>query len=254
MSADSTRGGKCQQQNAVCGRNYYYKGSILRSIGESTGTAWVLGVAKAAAGKKNICPDCRRAGYTDKGLSGGSVSGGNDAAQAAKIAAKAAQEERLAQERAEREARHKAAIQAIKDFQFDESDDDSFNRSAVTFIEDYKTCNPGLMVDKDYKKAYTQRIENELKILKTSNESMYQKLNELYSEAKAEMKAKLKKRLIASGILLGAGSIAAGIIIAVSEEKFVMFFAGLALGLVFPGMVLASIPQMFIGHKKSEDE
>lgn len=63
------------------------------------------------------------------------------------------------------------------------------------------------------------------------------------------MKAKLKKRLIASGILLGAG-----IIIAVSEEKFVMFFAGLALGLVFPGMVLASIPQMFIGHKKSEDE
>lgn len=76
-------------------------------------------------------------------------------------------------------ARHKAAVQAVKDFQFDESDDESFNRSAVTFIEEYKTCNPGLLEDKDYKRAYKQRIENELKIFKTSNDSMYQKLNEL---------------------------------------------------------------------------
>ena len=70
---------------------------------------------------------------------------------------------------------NKAAVQAVKDFQFDES----FNRSAVTFIEEYKTCNPGLWEDKDYKRAYKQRIENELKILKTSNDCMYQKLNEL---------------------------------------------------------------------------
>ena len=242
---------------SVCGRKFYYEAGETEKLLSNTGFDWVQKGAKAAMGKKNICPDCRRAGYTDKGSGGGNYAGGNDAAAAkvaAKAAAKAAEEERLAQESAERAARHKAAIQAIRDFQFDASDDESFNRSAITFIEDYKTCNPGLMVDKDYKKAYTQRIENELKILKTSNDSLYQKLNTLYEEAKAEMKAKLKKRLIASGILLVVGAIATGIICAISEEEFVMFFAGLGLGLVFPGMVLASIPQMFIGHQKSSDE
>lgn len=240
---------------SVCGRKYYYEAGATRDLAESMGMDWVLSLGKAAMGKKNICPDCRRAGYTDKCSGSGSGGfGGNDAAQAAKIAAKAAEEERAAQERAEREASHKAAVQAVKDFQFDESDDESFNRSAVTFIEEYKTCNPGLLEDKDYKRAYKQRIENELKILKTSNDSMYQKLNVLYEEAKTEMKARLKKRLIASGILLGIGAIATGILLAVSEGEFVMFFAGFGMGLIVPGMVLASIPHIFIGHKKSDDE
>lgn len=242
---------------SVCGRKYYYEAGATRNLAEAVGMDWALNLGKAAMGKKNICPDCRRAGYTDKGSGSngfaGSTGGGNDAAQAAKIAAKAAEEERAAQQRAESEARHKAAVQSVKDFQFDESDDEGFNRSAVTFIEEYKTCNPGLGEDKDYKKAYKQRIENELKILKTSNDSMYQKLNALYEEAKSEMKARLKKRLIASGILLGVSSIGMAIFFAFYYKEVSMFFAGLGLGIGFPGLFISWIPQSY-GHKKAEDE
>ena len=84
-----------------------------------------------------------------------------------------------------------SAISAVKNFQFDESDDDSFNRSAILFVEDYKTCHPGLLADNDYKKAYTQRIENEIKVLKSSNSPFAEKLSSLYEEAKNEMKKQL---------------------------------------------------------------
>lgn len=59
---------------SVCGRKYYYEAGATRDLAESVGMDWVLSLGKAAMGKKNICSDCRRAGYTDK--CSGSGSGG----------------------------------------------------------------------------------------------------------------------------------------------------------------------------------
>lgn len=240
----------------VCGRYFYQEATITSSLGFDF--------------REKVCPECKRArafsgngssnNGNDGGSKGGSLLGGiaggiagaaarsaaNKSANDAKKAAERAEEEARA---AERKARHDAAISAVKNFQFDESDDDSFNRSAILFVEDYKTCHPGLLADNDYKKAYTQRIENEIKVLKSSNSPFAEKLSSLYEEAKNEMKNKLKKRFIVGGALDVAGAIATGIFIAVDAGSFLAFFKGLGLGIIFPGAVLGIIPLGGITNK-----
>ena len=92
----------------------------------------------------------------------------------------AASREREDRKQAERVARHRSAIQAIKDFKFDGGDESSIKANAIRFLGEYTTCNPGLFEDKDYKKAYINRIETELKILKASNEALYQEVNTVF--------------------------------------------------------------------------
>ena len=225
--------------------------------------AWVTMLGGNESGLEYCSKGCCEAANAGKGSGskGGSLLGGiaggiagaaaarsaaNKSANDAKKAAERAEEEARA---AERKARHDAAISAVKNFQFDESDDDSFNRSAILFVEDYKTCHPGLLADNDYKKAYTQRIENEIKVLKSSNSPFAEKLSSLYEEAKNEMKNKLKKRLIVGGALDVAGAIATGIFIAVDAGSFLAFFKGLGLGIFFPGAVLGIIPLGGITNK-----
>lgn len=201
---------------------------------------------------KGCCEAANAGKSSGSGSKGGSILGGIAGGIASAAANKQANDAKRAEEEAraaERKARHEAAISAIKNFEFDESDDDSFNRSAILFIEDYKTCHPGLLADNDYKKAYTQRIENEIKVLKSSNSPFAEKLSSLYEEAKNEMKNKLKKRLIVGGALDVAGAIATGIFIAVDAGSFLAFFKGLGLGIIFPGAVLGIIPLGGITNK-----
>ncbi|MEE3411265.1 MAG: hypothetical protein VZQ47_03105 [Treponema sp.] len=212
----------------VCGRKYYYEGTNTRALLNLMGVGDIAaGAAKLATGQKNICPDCRRAGYTNESVGGGrsaSTGGGSDGDQ-------------------ERKERHNAALQAIKDFQFDESDETSFHRSAAMFMEDYKSCYPGLFADWDYKKTYKQRIETEIRVLKDANPAYAEKLSVLYDETKAAIKAKLKFRLIISAIVVGAGALAGGIMRAVSSKSIDGFLEGLAIGF-FIGLFLSILPQI----------
>ena len=100
----------------------------------------------------------------------------NPSVMASMLGVDAASREREDRKQAERVARHRSAIQAIKDFKFDGGDESSIKANAIRFLGEYTTCNPGLFEDKDYKKAYINRIETELKNLKASNEALYQEL------------------------------------------------------------------------------
>ncbi len=195
-------------------------------------------------------------GNSSGGSSGGSggsllggIAGGIAGAAAARKAEKEAQEKA---EQAEREARHKAAIQAIKDFQFDYGDDESFNRSAIMFLEEYNTCNAGLMADTEYKRVYTKRVKSELKVLKTQNSAYAEKLENLFEKAKAEMKMKLKKKLIISAIVLGVTTVL-GLIWGISGvTDDVNAGIGLLAGL-FAGFIFSTLPQMGSSNNRRED-
>ena len=108
------------------------------------------------------------------------------------------------------------------------------------------------MADRDYKKTYKQRAERELKFLKDSNPAQFDKFNELWEEASATMKKKLKIKLIISGVIIGVFVIGGGILMAADNGNF---FFGALLGLCFGGMVsiLPHIPRGF-GKTKTDDE
>ena len=108
------------------------------------------------------------------------------------------------------------------------------------------------MADRDYKKTYKQRAERELKFLKDSNPVHFDKFNELWEEASATMKKKLKIRLIISGVIIGVFVIGLGIFMVTSNENF---FVGALLGLCFGGMV-SILPHMSngFGKTKRDDE
>lgn len=217
-------------------------------------------------GKEKLCPDCKRA----RAMSGGSFAGGGAsnvgvsnvntkadiaAAKAQEAAAKAekarieAEEKRRRDEEYERAREaHKQAIAEIKEFVFPENDEE-FSRAANKFCDDYLDCNPGLLADGEYKKAYQKRMATELKILKDSNPARYEKLNGLWAETSESMKKKVKVRLIISGIICGVVTIGCGILIAVCDDG--NFFAGCGLGLFF-GALFGLWPQS--GFKSKTDE
>lgn len=221
-------------------------------------------------GKEKLCPDCKRAramsggsfaggGASKGGASNGETSNANTkadiaAAKAQEAAAKAekarieAEEQRRRDEEYERKKEaHKQAINEIKEFVFPE-DDEEFSRAANKFCDGYLDCNPGLLADSDYKKAYQKRITTELKILKDSNPARYEKLNGFWAEASESMKKKVKVRLIISGVICGVITIACGIAFAYQDENF---FAGCGLGLLL-GAIFGSFPQS--GFKSKTDE
>lgn len=228
----------------ICGRKFVKDATITSSLGFDF--------------REKICPECKRAktfsGNGNEGggkggsLLGGVVGGIAGAAVTRKAAAKAEEEARAA----EREAKHQVAIAAIKNFQFDESDEESFNRSASMFLDEYNTCNAGLMADNEYKKVYKRRIESEIKILKTNNLVFAEKLQNLYADAKAEMKAKLKTKLIISGVIFGIITVGGLIwgITGVTDD--INAGTGLLAG-VMGGLVCAALPQIGFSNNRRED-
>lgn len=232
----------------VCGRKFMADVTITSSIGFDF--------------REKICPECKRArafsgnGNANSGKGGsmlGGIAGGILGAAAEKnderkSAARAEEEARAA----ERKAKHQAAISAIKNFQFDETDEDSFNRSAIMFLDEYQTCNAGLMADNEYKKVYKKRIESEIKILKTNNPSLAEKLQTLYADAKAEMKAKLKTKLIISGVIFGVITVGGLIwgITGVTDD--INAGTGLLAG-VMGGLVCSALPQIGFSNNRRED-
>lgn len=228
----------------ICGRKFVKEATITSSLGFDF--------------REKICPECKRArafsgnGNEDCGK-GGSLLGGIVGAAAAKndarkTAKKAEEEARTA----ERKEKHQAAIAAIKNFQFDESDEENFNRSAIMFLDEYNTCNAGLMADNEYKKVYKKRIESEIKILKTNNQVFAEKLQNLYADAKAEMKAKLKTKLIISGVIFGIITIGGLVwgITGVTDD--INAGSGLLAG-VMGGLVCSALPQIGFSNNRRED-
>lgn len=228
----------------ICGRKFVKEATITSSLGFDF--------------REKICPECKRArafsGNGNEGCGkGGSLLGGiagaaatkNDARKTAK---KAEEEARTA----ERKEKHQAAIAAIKNFQFDESDEENFNRSAIMFLDEYNTCNAGLMADNEYKKVYKKRIESEIKILKTNNQVFAEKLQNLYADAKAEMKAKLKTKLIISGVIFGIITIGGLVwgITGVTDD--INAGSGLLAG-VMGGLVCSALPQIGFSNNRRED-
>ena len=108
------------------------------------------------------------------------------------------------------------------------------------------------MADRDYKKTYKQRADRELKFLKDSNPAHFDKFNELWEEASATMKKKLKIRLIISGVIIGVIVIGLGIYEAADNKNF---FVGALCGLPLGGM-LSILPHMSngFGKTKTDDE
>lgn len=221
---------------SICGRQYYEKSSLLsqvsgaasasRELRDSSAIA-SLGLdllhkgKNAASGKRDICPDCIRAGYSADVSSSSSKSSNN------------AEIER-------KNAFHKEAVNKIKEFEFSE-DDTEFVRNANSIIDDYLECSPGLLADGDYKKAYKKRIEYELKVLKDTNPEHYEKLNTLWKEASAKMKKGLLIRLIISGAILLVFTIVVGI-------KAGGLVYGLGVGLIF-----GVFPQFGFKSKESKE-
>ncbi len=148
------------RNRAICGRKYWQESSaaarltgVAGAAEDMDGTLFGMGAklirkgVQSASGKKDICPDCRRAGYTDASGSGSS-GGGSSAAEAA-----------AAREEQKRKATvHKEAIRDIKNYEFPE-DDSEFSRSVNNFCDDYLECMPDLFVDGTIKK----HIKNERK-------------------------------------------------------------------------------------------
>lgn len=189
--------------------------------------------------KKPICPDCKRAGA----FGGGST-------YADKAAAKIAEEEAANRRIAAAKAAHKAAIQEIKNYVFDDSSDEAYTRSVMNFMDDYKECNPGLFADVDYKKAYKRKIENELKLQKTSNPERAEKLKSLYEEAAETMKKRLRTRFIISGVIVLVAIIACVILMVYSGESV---GTGIVVGAFF-GLFFSCLPHIGFGKKKEDDE
>ena len=185
--------------------------------------------------------------YCSKGCMNQATGGGRAArggAVSGKIAATTSKEEA---HMAEVRERHKNALQAIKDYQFDETDEESFTRSAVLFFSEYTSCHPGLMSDNDHKKAYRARAEQELKVLKACNPVFVEKFQSLYDEAKTEMGNKVKKRIKISLIIFGSGiviGLISGLIVGIVQDALDYCLSTGAMAGVLGGAVLAGLPQM----------
>lgn len=224
---------------SVCGRMYSANGLL----GDSD-----AGIRFAASLiKKPICPDCKRASKFSGG-NGGYEAGGSSK-YADKAAAKIAEENAARERLKEQQAAHKAAIQEVKNYTFDDSSDEAFTRSLMNFIDDYMECNPGLFADGDYKKAYKRRIESELKMQKTSNPERAEKIKSLYEEAVETMKKRLKTRFIISGVIVIV-VIIAGIIFAVSAGESVG--TGIGIAAIF-ALIFCWIPHI-VGKNKEDNE
>ena len=224
---------------SICGRMYSQSGLLGDS---DKGIQFMAGLVK-----KPICPDCKRAGA----FSGG-TNGGGSTKYADKAAARIA-EENAARERIEAaKAAHKAAVQEVKNYTFDDSSDEAYTRSVMNFMDDYKECNPGLFADGDYKKAYKRRIENELKLQKTSNPERAEKVKSLYEEAAETMKKRLRTRFIISGVIFVVATLGCGILFAAGGDY--TFGEGLLCGAFF-GLVFGGVlPHIGFGKKKEDDE
>ena len=218
---------------SICGRMYSQSGLL----GDSDKGIQFM----ASMVKKPICPDCKRAGAF-----GGGGSGGGGSTYADKAAAKIAEEEAANR----RIAAAKAAIQEIKNYVFDDSSDEAYTRSVMNFMDDYKECNPGLFADGDYKKAYKRKIENELKLQKTSNPERAEKLKSLYEEAAETMKKRLRTRFIISGVIVLVAIIACVILMVYSGESV---GTGIVAGAFF-GLFFSCLPHIGFGKKKEDDE
>ena len=221
---------------SICGRMYSQSGLL----GDSDKGIQFM----ASMVKKPICPDCKRAGAFGGG------NGGGGSTYADKAAAKIAEEEAENRRIKAAKAAHKAAIQEIKNYVFDDSSDEAYTRSVMNFMDDYIECNPGLFADGDYKKAYKRKIENELKLQKTSNPERAEKLKSLYKEAAETMKKRLRTRFIISGVIVLVAIIACVILMVYSGESVgTGIVAGLSFGLFFSGL-----PHIGFGKKKEDDE
>ena len=224
---------------SVCGRNFYVGGRT----GELNDAGFGL-ITKTI--KKPICPDCKRAGAFSGGGNGGGTNYSDKAA--AKIAEENAERERAKAAR----AAHKAAVQKVKNYVFDDSSDEAYTRSAMNFMDDYQECNPGLLADGDYKKAYKRRVENELKLQKTSNPERAKKLKSLWEEASLTMKKRLRTRFIISGVIFIVLTIGCGILFASGEDH--NFGEGVLCGALF-GLVFGGVfPHIGFIKKKEDDE
>lgn len=212
-----------QAKCAICGRKYWQESSGLAKFTGVAGAAEELsqsalfgaGVkliragAKAASSKKDICPDCRRAGYSEESA------GGRGTSKATKAAA---EEMALREEQKRKTAAHKEAIRNIREFEFGD-DDEAFVKSARRFADDYCDRHPGLFADGDYKKEYKKRALRAQKELKDLNPAHYEKFNSIWEEAAETMKKKLKTRLIITGACTGVGAIA-GLILGTASHDF----------------------------------
>ena len=222
---------------SVCGRMYSQSGLL----GDSDKGIQFM----ASMVKKPICPDCKRAGAF-----GGGGNGGGGSTYADKAAAKIAEEEAANRRIEAAKAAHKAAIQEIKNYVFDDSSDEAYTHSVMNFMDDYKECNPGLFADGDYKKAYKRKIENELKLQKTSNPERAEKLKSLYDEAAETMKKRLRTRFIISGVIVLVAIIACVILMVYSGESV---GTGIVAG-VFFGLFFSCLPHIGFGKTKKDDE
>lgn len=222
---------------AICGKSYYQESSTFAKLSgaanfakdcEGTpfgaGTTLIRKGLQAASGKKDICPDCRRAGYTD-----------NDGSASEHA------------EQVRKQAAHKDALQSIKYFEFPEDDND-FNRAMNNFCDEYLECNAGLFTDGEYKKTYKQTAEKELKILKNSNSAQYEKFKEAWEDAQATMKKRLKTRLIVSAVIMFICVVGCGIFFVTQKGNFL---SGAGCGLCF-GLVFGMIPHISTGFTKSK--
>ena len=245
---------------ANCGRSLY-KGERVWVKG-GFGKTLALGLYQATtAGQSHLgkfycsqgCLNEMTAGPSGGGASGngivrggnaGGITGGLAGAVSGKIAATTSKEDARA---AESNERHKNALQAIKDYQFDETDEESFTRSAVLFFSEYTSCHPGLMSDNDHKNAYRARAEQELKVLKACNPVFVEKFQSLYDEAKTEMGNKVKKRIKISLIIFGSGiviGLVSGLIVGIVQDALDYCLSTGAMAGVLGGALLAGLPQM----------
>lgn len=225
---------------SICGRTYSESGSFLGG-NYGNGVAFVAGLAK-----KPICPDCKRAGAFSGAGNGGGTNYSDKAA--AKIAEENAERERAKAAK----AAHKAAVQEVKNYVFDDSSDEAYTRSAMNFMDDYQECNPGLFADGDYKKAYKRRVENELKLQKNSNPERAEKLKSLWEEASQTMKKRLRTRFIISGVIFIVSTIGCGIVFASGGGY--SFGEGLLCGAFFGFVFGGILPHIGFGKKKEDDE
>lgn len=231
----------------ICGRKYWQDSSGFAKFTGAANVAkdWegtifgdaaklVRAGAKAASGKKNICPECMRA----QAFAGGTVIETNSEAKKDPIR--------------EQKAKHKSALNEIKDYVFDESSDSAFFRSAAKFANDYTECAGGFFQDREYKKFYIKRFETELKLLKETNYERYEKLNEVFEEAKKDMKKKLKIRFIISSVIFGTCLIGL-LLLFIIENDVEMIPLGIFTGFIF-GLILGAIPQCSFGNTKTQNE
>lgn len=133
--------------------------------------------------------------------------------KAAKEQRKAEEEAREAAEAAEaaaetkrKNAAIKEALNKIRNFEFSE-DDEGFTKDARKITAEYAECSLAYFSDQQYKKAYKDRIEKELKILNGTNQKHYDELLSYWNEEQDAIKQKQMKKLKMCGVI----SIVAGI-------------------------------------------